>query len=154
MSAVLEPAPPRLRDMTEADLPEVLALERRLYTHPWSENIFRDCLRVGYCCRVYDGGGILGYAIMSVAADECHILNLAIHPDHQRRGLGRRLLEEMLERARGQRVRIAFLEVRISNHVAQRLYHKAGFHLLGRRRNYYPAAGGREDALILARQLL
>jgi len=154
VSAVLEARPPRLRDMTAADLPGVLAVERRLYSHPWSEHIFRDCLRVGYACRVYeDGGEIIGYGIMSLGAGECHILNLAIHPDHQRRGLGRGLLEEMLVLARRWGARMAFLEVRVSNTAAQRLYERAGFHLLGTRRDYYPAARGREDALVLARQL-
>ena len=154
MSAVLETCLPRLRDMTVRDLPGVMAVERGIYTHPWSENIFRDCLRVGYFCRVYeDDGAILGYGVMSVGVDECHILNIGIHPDHQRQGLGGHLLGEMLATAQRHRARMAFLEVRVSNEAAQRLYEKAGFHLLGKRRNYYPAANGREDALILARQL-
>lgn len=159
MSAVLKEPAARLRPMCEADLPAVVAVEREAYEFPWSQGIFGDCLRVGYCCWVAEleeapgGHAISGYAIMSVGAGESHILNLCVRPSAQRRGLGRMLLGHMLALARKHHACIAFLEVRPSNHGAIRLYRGAGFNLVGTRRGYYPARHGREDALILSRSL-
>ena len=154
MSAVPEPRPLRVRPMTEADLPRVMEIERAAYEFPWTEGIFRDCLRVGYCCWVLEEGeAIRGYGVMSVGAREAHILNLCIAPPVQRRGLGRRLLRHLLALARYHGAATVFLEVRMSNRAALRLYRAMGFREIGLRRNYYPAARGREDALVLARPL-
>lgn len=154
MSAVLKEPAARLRPMREADLAAVVAVEREAYEFPWSQGIFGDCLRVGYCCWVAELEEALGgYAIMSVGAGESHILNLCVRPRVQGRGLGRLLLGHMLALARKHHAGIAFLEVRPSNHSAIRLYRGAGFNLVGTRRGYYPARHGREDALILSRSL-
>jgi ribosomal-protein-alanine N-acetyltransferase len=140
--------------MELADLPTVASIEREAYDYPWTENIFRDCLRVGYCCVVLEiGGETVGYAVLSLAAEEAHLLNLCVRPACQRRGLGAEFLEWMLARARAGGAREVFLEVRPSNHAALRLYERAGFRRIGLRRNYYRAAGGREDAVVLARVL-
>lgn len=154
MSAVLETAALGLRPMREADLVAVAGIEGRAYEFPWSAGIFGDCLRVGYSCWVAEADGCLaGYAIMSVGAGESHILNLCVDPDLQGRGLGRMLLDHMLDIASRHRASIAFLEVRPSNAAAVHLYRSAGFAMVGTRRGYYPARGGREDALILSRAL-
>lgn len=151
MSAVLRSEALRFRPMREGDLDAVLAIERASYGYPWSPEIFSDCLRVGYCCWVIEREcAVRGYAIMSVAAGESHLLNLCISPTHQRRGLGEALLEHMLQVARKHHAGVVFLEVRPTNHEAIRLYQRAGFAEVGTRRGYYPAPGGREDALILS----
>lgn len=154
MSAVLTEPLPALRRMREADLPAVMAIERVSYEFPWTESIFRDCLRVGYYSQVYDNrGGLLGYGIMSVGASECHLLNLCIHPDYRARGLGTKLIHRLLDVAQREAAGIALLEVRVSNEGAYRLYSRLGFNEVGLRKNYYPARHGREDALVLARDL-
>jgi len=154
MSAVPRDALPQLRDMRDADVPAVLAIERRAYEFPWTEGILRDCLRFGYLCRVYESrAGLIGYGILSIAAGECHLLNICIAPEFQNRGHGARLVAQLLHLARQAGARSALLEVRVSNTTAFRLYHKLGFNEIGTRKNYYPAHGGREDALVLARDL-
>ena len=154
MSAVLRSAPPQLRDMQEVDLPAVMAIERVAYEFPWTEGIMRDCFRFGYLCKVYESSDdILGYGIVSIGAGECHFLNICIAPACQRQGHGVRLVTLLLQAARAANARSALLEVRISNKAAFRLYHKLGFNEIGVRKGYYPARGGREDALVLAREL-
>ena len=92
MSAVLSGALPHLRDMLEADVPAVLAIERVAYEFPWTEGILRDCFKFGYTCKVYESGeGIIGYGIISIGAGECHFLNICIAPPHQQHGHGARL---------------------------------------------------------------
>ncbi len=146
----------RMRAMVEADLPRVLAIERSAYAQPWSEGIFRDCLRVGYQCRICElDGRAVGHAVLSIAAGEAHLLNLCIDPDHQRRGLGRRALERVIEEASTAGAETLFLEVRVSNRPAVRLYLSMGFNEIGLRAGYYPAEDGRrEDAFVFARALL
>jgi ribosomal-protein-alanine N-acetyltransferase len=154
MSAVAITPEPVLRPMAWMDLDAVLKVEEASYEFPWTLGIFRDCLRVGYICRVYEGpGGVIGHGVMSIAAGECHLLNICVHPDYQRRGLGRGMVEHLLEVAHGKGARVALLEVRMSNQAAYRLYTQLGFDEVGVRRHYYPARKGREDALILARDL-
>ncbi len=154
MSAVLNDALPHLRDMRVADVPEVLAIERVAYEFPWSEGILRDCFRFGYICKVYEWRGeIIGYGIISIGAAECHFLNVCIAPSHQNHGHGVRLVTHLLQAARKAHARTALLEVRVSNSAAFRLYHKMGFNEIGVRKGYYPARAGREDALVLAREL-
>jgi ribosomal-protein-alanine N-acetyltransferase len=143
-----------IRPMHELDVPTVVAIERAGYQFPWSEGIFRDCLRVGYTCRVVDcGGEIAGYGIMSVGAGEAHILNVCIREEYRCRGLARKLLLYLLDRARAAGMYEAFLEVRPTNTVASRLYLSLGFEQVGMRRGYYQATVGREDACVLRRLL-
>lgn len=139
-----------LRVMTEDDLPRVAALERESYPFPWSEGIFRDCVRVGYVCRVVEiGCDLVGYGIMSLGAGEAHILNLCVREAMRGRGIGRTLLRRLLDLAAGAGMEDAFLEVRPSNLAAIRLYQSLGFVPVGVRRGYYQAVGGREDATVL-----
>ncbi len=144
-----------IRPMHDLDVPVVVAVERAAYQFPWSEGIFRDCLRVGYVCRVVDvGGDMAGYGIMSVGAGEAHILNVCIADEYRGRGLARRVLEYLLDRARASEMYEAFLEVRPSNRAAAHLYNSMGFEQVGVRRGYYQATVGREDAAVLRRVLL
>ncbi len=141
---------PRFRRMRSEDLPAVAALEQQTYPFPWTEQVFSDCLRVGYDCWVVETGeGITGYGILSAGAGECHLLNLCLAPALQRRGIGRRMLTMLLGRARRAGMLHAFLEVRPSNHAALALYAAAGFERVGLRQGYYQAHEGREDAVVL-----
>ena len=153
MSAELENhAPPTkilFRTMTLADTPGVIAVERSAYDFPWTEGIFRDCVRVGYVCRVVEcAGQIAGYGVMTLGAGEAHLLNLCIRADLRRKGVGRRLLEQLLDYARKQGATDMFLEVRPSNPAAIRVYEAMGFRKIGLRKAYYQAFTGREDALV------
>lgn len=145
----------RSRDMGRLDLGAVLAIERQSYSFPWSEGVFRDCLRIGYHCLVAVDPDeiIVGYGLLSTAVDEAHILNLCVDPEHRRQGIARFLLESLLDVASNERVRTMLLEVRPSNVAAVELYRSLGFHRIGLRKNYYPATHGREDALVLARRV-
>jgi [ribosomal protein S18]-alanine N-acetyltransferase len=139
-----------IRPMAESDVSDVVATERASYQFPWSEGIFRDCLRVGYLCRVAAvEGRVIGYGVMSVGAGEAHILNLCVLESFRCRGIGKSLLNYMLERGGAAGMSEAFLEVRPSNTAAIRLYQSIGFEQVGMRRGYYQAVGGREDAAVL-----
>jgi [ribosomal protein S18]-alanine N-acetyltransferase len=140
----------KFRAMTPGDVPAVAAVERTSYTFPWSEGIFRDCLRVGYLCRVADvDGEIVAYGIVAMGAGEAHILNLCVRSDLRGRSIGRQMLMLLLERSRQAGMTDTFLEVRPSNLHAIALYQSVGFVQVGMRKGYYQAEGGREDALVL-----
>jgi ribosomal-protein-alanine N-acetyltransferase len=143
-----------IRPMHDLDVPVIVGIERAAYQFPWSEGIFRDCLRVGYVCRVVDiGGDMAGYGIMSVGAGEAHILNVCIAEGYRGRGFARKVLQYLLDRARAAGMYEAFLEVRPSNTTAAHLYQSMGFEQVGIRRGYYQATVGREDAAVLRRVL-
>lgn len=144
----------RLRKMNISDLAEVIEIEKKNYEFPWEEDIFRDCFRAGYNCWVCEESEkILGYSIISFGAGEAHILNISVDPNEQNQGIGRKMLENLIEVATGQAETI-FLEVRPSNPIAIALYEKIGFNEIGIRKGYYPAKDGREDAIMFALQLL
>jgi len=154
MSAILKEAALDIRPMQEQDLSEVLEIERQSYPYPWTRTIFSDCLHAGYSCWVGGRNGVIeGYGVISVAAGESHVLNLCVRPESQQQGIGRKLLRHLISIARRHDAEVLFLEVRLSNKYARSLYADEGFNELGIRRDYYPTAGGREDALILARTL-
>ncbi len=143
-----------VRPMRDADVAEVIGIERASYQFPWTEGIFHDCLRVGYLCRVaLQDRQIMGYAVMSMGAGEAHILNLCVREDKRRCGVGRSLIRYLLEQAEGAGMVEAFLEVRPSNAIAMVLYQSLGFEQIGTRRGYYQALGGREDAAVLRLRL-
>ena len=145
----------RLRPMREADLEAVLAIEVRAYPFPWTRGIFRDCLAADYPAWVLErDGALLGYGVLSLAAGEAHVLNVCAAPEVQGQGHGRRLLRTLLQLARGRGAERVYLEVRPSNPAAIALYHSEGFNEIGRRPRYYPAKDGREDAIVMALELL
>lgn len=154
MSAVFEYPMETCRSMTEGDLPAVLDIERRSYAFPWSEGIFHNCLHHDLSCWVVElDRQVIGYGVMSVAVQECHILNLCVDPSYQGQGIGGRLLDQLLAIANSRNADTAFLEVRTTNFQAISLYFSKGFNEIGTRKNYYPALSGREDAIILVKSL-
>lgn len=144
-----------IRPMKKKDLKAVAAIESTAYQFPWSLGIFKNCLKVGYSCWVGERGDeVVAYGILSIAAGEAHVMNICVAPAYQGRGFGRQMLEHLMQVARKNRADMILLEVRPSNRAAIGLYHRLGFNEIGRRKAYYPAAGGkREDALVMARML-
>ncbi len=159
MSAVVDPGARAAQDhfvpMRRDDLDEVLAIENEVYPFPWTRGNFDDALRAGYSAWLLrsgdrrDPGALIAYAIVMIAVDEAHLLNLSVAQACQRGGYGWRMLEWVAEQSRGHGARSMLLEVRPSNMPAQRLYERYGFQRIGVRRGYYPAHGGREDALVM-----
>ncbi len=150
------PALATLRPMREEDLDTVMRIEDAAYPYPWTRGIFRDCMRAGYPMWVQErDDGIVGYGVLSIAADEAHVLNLCTAPGNEGHGLAQRMLQALLRIARGGGAQRVYLEVRPSNPRAITLYDRSGFNEIGRRPRYYPAAGnGREDAIVMAMELL
>lgn len=145
----------RLRKMRGSDLAAVMGIEKANYQFPWSEAIFQDCLRVNYSCWVcLDDDKIVGYSIVSIAVGEAHVLNINVHPDEQKKGIGRKMLAHLIDVARKKQAETVFLEVRPSNLGAIALYDSMGFNEIGIRKGYYPAENGREDAIMLALELV
>ncbi len=140
----------QLRDVTQSDIPILLRIEAELNTFPWREQNFIDSLHAGHFsrCLIIDDD-IAGFAIFSVVATEATLLNIGVATNYHGQGLGKQLLESMLELAKNQGAEMCLLEVRQSNAVAQGLYHALGFYEVGRRGSYYPAKKGREDAVLM-----
>lgn len=155
MNALREPRAGQFRPMLLTDVREIALIERRAYAFCWTEGIFRDCIRSDYFCRVLQipQGVIQGYGILSAAAGDAHILNLCVREELQGRGLARHILNHLLDLARSVQTQTVFLEVRPSNHRAVQLYTAAGFCEIGLRSGYYPAAKGKEDAVVMAKEL-
>lgn len=161
MSAVLKPfaGPLSFRRIRDEDIEIVAAIERRVYEFPWTAGNFRDALLSGYrfwgCWQTTPKGDeLIGYAILMLAVDEAHLLNLAVDAGWQGQGVGRRLLGFIMDEARRHECVMLYLEVRPSNQAAIQLYQTTGFTQRGLRRDYYPARHGREDALFLGLELI
>lgn len=153
MSAVLEPGV-AFRPMRPGDIEPIMALEREVYSFPWTPGNFHDSLKAGYSCWVLEiGSYIVGYGVMMLAAGEAHLLNIAVGAQWQRQGLGRRLLQHLIRVAREYHAEMLFLEVRPSNRAARALYDDIGFSEIATRRHYYPAHDGREDAILMGLSL-
>jgi len=155
-----------LRRMVLDDLADIMPIEQAAYPFPWSDNIFRDCLKAAYNCWVLQhcqasqatseqpssNVNTIGYVVFSVAAGEMHILNICVSPDWQGHGFGRYLLQKTQDKACQQGAEMCFLEVRESNKTAQKLYLSEGFNEVGFRKNYYYAGDTREHAIVMAKQ--
>jgi len=136
--------------LDEEDLPEVQRIELSGHIFPWSERVFQDCLRSGYYLDgVFDGQRLQGFSVVMPILNEWHLLNLCVDPKRQRQGIGRLLLDYMIEQAGKADVNSLWLEVREGNAAARHLYDKYGFKQVGIRKAYYPAKQGREDAMVL-----
>lgn len=137
--------------MSESDLDWVAVNEQDLHAFPWTRGNFADSMAAGYVCRVMRlKGAPIAYAVMLVALDEAHLLNLSVKRAMHGQGAGRALLAHLFDQARDYGAVQLFLEVRPSNAAALALYQRAGFAPIGRRRRYYPAADGqREDAVVM-----
>ena len=146
----------QFEEMTESHISAVRKVELRCYPYPWSEGIFRDCVNSDYLCRVLldAENTLIAYAIVSVAVEECHILNICVNDGMRGQGIARLLLRRMLQEAQKFGAAEAFLEVRPSNQAAISLYKSFGFVEIGRRKNYYPSDNGREDAIAMAFDLV
>lgn len=140
--------------MCAADLDSVLAIEKAICEVPWTRRNFQDCLdSENQCWIMLIDGQHAGHSVMSEVAGEAELLNISVDSKYQGLGLGRELLRYMLSKAAELNVQAVFLEVRESNSVAQSLYLSEGFNEVGLRAAYYPAAKGREDAVIMALEL-
>jgi ribosomal-protein-alanine N-acetyltransferase len=140
--------------MRPEDLDEVLAIERASFSMPWSRGAFLYEMqqnRVARCWVMREAGRALGYLCLWEIADELHITNVAVHPTWRRQGIGRTLLQGVLDDARQRKLRLVVLEVRPSNTEARTLYEGFGFRVIGRRRGYYYDTG--EDALVMEADL-
>lgn len=149
------PEPQRhVRPMKGEDLEHIHRIECASYDHPWTRGNFADSLAAGYSMWVHEcGGEPIGYYVMMAGAGDAHLLNLTVSPAWRRQGLGRDLLGHCMASACDHHAERVFLEVRASNAAAIALYHANGFVDLALRRGYYPAHEGREDALIMKREL-
>ena len=166
-----EPGRPwELVPMDESMLPLVAGIERASHPHPWGEGHFRDSIAAGYWCqllvtpalpgdpadwedapRLADGRLLLAYLVAMPGYLETHLLNITTVPLHRRQGCARLLLEALQAWSRLQGAECLWLEVRAGNEGARFLYEEQGFRQVGRRRDYYPADGGRrEDAVIMS----
>ena len=138
------------RKMGAADLDRIAAIECVLHPSPWTRGNFADSMAAGYHCWIAEREGhIAAYAIVAIGAGEAHLLNLTVAPEWQRRGIGAELTAFVSKLARDYGADKIFLEVRPSNAAARALYARAGFSEIGLRRGYYPAAYGREDAVVM-----
>ena len=145
----------RIRPMKRADIKQILEIEKQVYHFPWSEGTLNDCITAGYHCWVCDQlDTIFAYGILSAAAaGESHVMNLCVAPSVQKQGYGRKMMQHLINEARRQQADMLLLEVRPSNEIAIGLYDSMGFNEIGRRKDYYPAAEGREDAVMMAIEL-
>ncbi len=144
-----------MRDMTLSDVAAVCAIEQQVQPQPWTQGNFSDALRSGYRCLVDESQHeIISYAVLMPLIDEAELLTIAVAPSWQRNGLGGLMLRAVLDVARERKMRKIFLEVRVSNVAAIVLYRATGFVEIGRRRGYYQTADGREDALLMACELI
>lgn len=148
--------PATLRPMRDVDLDAIMQIEDAAYPFPWTRGIFRDCMRANYSMWVQERDGVIvGYGVLSIAADEAHVLNLCTAPGNEGHGLGQRMLQSLLRIARANGAQRVYLEVRPSNPRAISLYDRSGFNEIGRRPRYYPTANhGREDAIVMAMELV
>ena len=149
MSAQLQEMP-QIRRMFLTDLDAVVAIEREVFLFPWTRGNFSDSIDSGYHCLVLEREGhLFGYGVMIIGPEEAHLLTLSIAAGSQRKGWGESLLRHFIHVAREQHARSMFLDARESNHAAARLYERIGFKQIAKRKDYYPAMGGREDSLVM-----
>jgi ribosomal-protein-alanine N-acetyltransferase len=141
----------QIRTLELADLGAIESIEQRAYPTPWSRSMFASELAkpTSICLGAFEGSELVGYIVNSRYVDAWHVMNVAVDPDRQRRGIATALLEHLFDLTREDERRGYTLEVRVSNEDAIRLYEKLGFESRGLRRGYY--TDNREDALIMWR---
>lgn len=147
----------RMQAMRSAHLETVLAVERQAYAFPWTHENFASSIASGYLAECLfdpqDHRALLGYYVLQPGVQEMHLLNITVAPAHQGRGLGRQLMTALCVRCVQYASPKLWLEVRVSNLTARRMYEQMGFVQAGIRRAYYPATGGREDAIVMVLDL-
>lgn len=141
-----------IRDMNLNDVIHVHEIESQMADFPWGKNIFRDCVLIGYGAWVVElNNKIIGFALMTVDKDRCHIVNITIHKEHHRKGFGRELMNHMIHKAKQAETKEIILEVRVSNEPAITLYKSLGFREIGIKPAYYEKVGNqREDGLLMS----
>ncbi|EPG4961066.1 TPA: ribosomal protein S18-alanine N-acetyltransferase [Citrobacter amalonaticus] len=140
-----------ISSLSQSDLPAAFQIEKRAHAFPWSEHTFASNQGERYLnYQLTVEGRMAAFAITQVVLDEATLFNIAVDPDFQRRGIGKALLEHLIDELEKRGVLTLWLEVRSSNVAAIALYESLGFNEVTIRRNYYPTADGREDAIIMA----
>lgn len=140
--------------MAMEDLANVCQLEKLAYSIPWSDKVHRECIEAQYpSILIEDSREFMGYAVFNYLLDECHLLNIAIHPKFQGQGFATSLLHAMLVRAENAGMVKVILEVRASNQSAIGFYQKEQFSQIGIRKKYYKTARGHEDAIVMEKIL-
>lgn len=149
----------RMRPMVHGDLEAVMAIETASHERPWTRGNFTDSLASGYVADVLVDAGerTVGYCVAAVGAGEMHLLNLSVAPEQRQRGHASFMLNALFSRCRAEGVAQLWLEVRVSNETARRLYRRLGLQEVGLRRAYYPAVPGKpkargEDAVLMQMQ--
>ena len=139
-------------NMNESHVAQVAALEKICFSDPWSENSVASELKNPLSCWLVaeEDGKVTGYVGSQTVMDESDMMNVAVHPDHRRKGIAEALVVELVEALKKRESRCLTLEVRASNEPAKALYEKLGFTQVGLRKNYY--RNPREDALILRKE--
>lgn len=142
--------------MTLDHLDRVMAIESASHVRPWTRGNFSDSLASGYLAEVlFDAdGALVGYCVAAAGGDETHLLNLSVAPGRRRCGHASSMLRALIARCRTEAVAQLWLEVRVSNEDARRLYRRHGLQEVGLRPRYYPAQSGRagsraEDAVLM-----
>ena len=142
-----------IREATQNDIDDLAALEILCFSSPWSVEAFQQDIVMNPLARYYiveQDGQIIAYGGMWLIRPEGHITNIAVHPEQRRKGIGKALLQSMLEASEREGATCHTLEVRVTNSTALALYHSFGFVECGRRKNYYEDTN--EDALIMWRE--
>ncbi len=145
-----------MRTMRNDDLASVMEIEHLSFPYPWRRSTFIGELdnypfSIPFVIIHSPDERLMGYIILWFMQKEVQISNFALHPDFRRKGVGEAVLRDILDKIKREGATEIFLEVRPSNYVAQSLYEKLGFHILGVRKNYYQSPV--EDALIMAKKL-
>ena len=141
--------------MRVEQLDAVVAVEQRAYAHPWNRTNFLDALQSGNQAQLLVAGDVLlGYFVAMPGVDEVHLLNITVAPEYQGQGWARVMLDALTVWARGQSSQWVWLEVRVGNLRAMRVYEAHGYKRVGQRQDYYPAGRGqREDAVVMGLRL-
>ena len=142
----------RIVNMNESHVAQVAELEKICFSDPWSENSVASELKNPLSCWLVaeEDSAVAGYIGSQTVVDESDMMNVAVHPDHRRKGVAEKLVMELVEALKKRDSRCLTLEVRASNEPAKALYEKLGFTQVGLRKNYY--RNPREDALILRKE--
>ncbi|MGO9450061.1 MAG: ribosomal protein S18-alanine N-acetyltransferase [Candidatus Binataceae bacterium] len=145
-----------IRDASHRDLLRIVEIEQLAFPSPWSLSAFRRELTLPFSRLMVavseedQSGPISGFLVRWLVADECHVLNVAVHPDHRRFGIGGELLASAIDEAKEKQAEVVTLEVRRSNLPARCLYRKFDFEERRLRRHYY---GPDEDAIVMELRL-
>ena len=141
-------------EMKPGDFDAVLAIETQVHAQPWTRGQFQDSFSAGHAMWIMTKAhAIVGYVVTMTVVDEVHLLNISVPAEVQGHGHGSALLSYIIEQAWQENAKRVLLEVRPSNVAALALYTRCGFNEIGRRRSYYATFNGREDAIVMAREL-